>query len=90
MEGSAWYEIVRWHYFNPAAAKAYVAAQDKGNYTISYVTGTANPRQYDVAYTPEYYPVTDATLYLPYPEAELVNAPSLASPPVPFDFSVLQ
>jgi hypothetical protein len=90
MEGSAWYEIVRWYYFNPAAAKAYVAAQDKGNYTISHVTGSANPRQYDVTYTPEYYPVTDATLYLPYPEAELVNAPSLANPPVPFDFSVLQ
>jgi starch-binding outer membrane protein, SusD/RagB family len=90
MEGSAWYEIVRWHYFNPVAAKAYVAAQDKGNYTVTYQANTSNPRQYTVAYTPEYYGVTDQTLYLPYPEAELVNAPSLSGPAVPFDFSLLQ
>lgn len=90
MEGSAWYEIVRWYYFDPAAAKAYVLAQDKGNYTLTYVTGSNNPRQYTPVYTPEYYGVTDQTLYLPYPEAELVNAPSLSGAPVPFDFSVLQ
>ncbi|MDP4265378.1 MAG: RagB/SusD family nutrient uptake outer membrane protein, partial [Bacteroidota bacterium] len=37
MEGNAWNEIVRWYYFNPAAAIAYTAAQDKGNYTINYI-----------------------------------------------------
>lgn len=89
MEGSAWYEIVRWYYFDPVGAKAYVAGQDKGNYTINYVAGSNNPRQYNVVYTPEYYPVTDQTLYLPYPEAELVSAPSLKGTPVPFDFSKL-
>lgn len=89
MEGSAWYDVVRWYYFDPAGARAYVAAQDKGNYTITYVAGTNNPREYTTVYTPEYFAVTDQTLYLPYPEAELINAPSLASAPVPFDFSKL-
>ncbi len=89
MEGSAWYEIVRWYYFDPAAAMAYVAAQDKGNYTLTWNAGTNNPREYTAVFTPEYYPVTESTLYLPYPEAELVTAPSLAGPPQPFDFSKL-
>jgi len=89
MEGNAWNEIVRWYYFDPAAATAYTAQQDKGNYTINYVSGTSEPRQYTVVYTPEYYPVTPQTLYLPFPEAELINAPSLTEPPVPFDFSKL-
>ena len=30
MEGNAWNEIVRWYYFDPTAAKAYTAQQDKG------------------------------------------------------------
>lgn len=87
MEGNAWNEVVRWYYFDPAAAIAYTAQQDKGNYTINYLSGTSSPRQYTVVYTPTYYPVTAQTLYLPFPEAELINAPSLAEPPVPFDFS---
>lgn len=89
MEGSAWYDIVRWYYFNPTAARAYVAAQDKGNYTVTYVAGSNNPKQYTTTYNSEYFPVTDQTLYLPFPEAELINAPSLTAPPVPFDFSKL-
>lgn len=89
MEGNAWYEIVRWYYFNPAAAKAYAGAQDKGNYTITYITGTNNPRQYTVTYDSEYYELTDQSLYLPFPEAELINAPTLSGTPVPFDWSKL-
>ncbi|MDP4265529.1 MAG: RagB/SusD family nutrient uptake outer membrane protein, partial [Bacteroidota bacterium] len=89
MEGNAWNEIVRWYYFNPAAAIAYTAAQDKGNYTINYIAGTNNPRQYTTVYTPEYYAFSAQTLYLPFPEAELINAPSLTQAPVPFDFGKL-
>jgi starch-binding outer membrane protein, SusD/RagB family len=89
MEGSAWYDIVRWYYFNPAAAKAYAGAQDKGNYTITWQSGTYNPRQYTVTHTPEYFPLADAAVFLPFPEAELINAPSLSGAPVPFDWSKL-
>jgi len=88
LEGNAWYDIMRLYYFNPAKAKAYTAAQDKGNYTINYNAGSS-PRTWTVVYTPEYYGLTDQTVYLPYPEAEMVAAPSLAEPPVPFDFSKL-
>ena len=89
-EGNSWNEIVRWYYFNPAKAIAYTAAQHKENYTMTYVAGSINPKKYNVTYSPaEYYPLTDATLYLPFPESEIVNAPSLKNEPVAFDFSKL-
>jgi starch-binding outer membrane protein, SusD/RagB family len=89
MEGIAWYEILRWYYFDPAAAKAYVLAQDRGNYTITYVTGTSGPRQYTTTYASQYFTFTDQTVYVPFPEVELNIAPGLSQPPVAFDFSVL-
>ena len=36
------------------------------------------------------YPITPQTADLPYPESELLVAPSLSLPPVPFDFSKLK
>jgi hypothetical protein len=89
LEGNAWYEILRLYYFNPAKAMAYTNAQDKGNYTINYNAGTNNPRTWTVVYTSAYYPFTAQTVYLPFPEAELIAAPDLAKTPVPFDFSKL-
>ncbi|QOR76658.1 MAG: RagB/SusD family nutrient uptake outer membrane protein [Thermoflavifilum sp.] len=89
MEGEAWYDILRWYYFAPQKAMAYVANQDRGSYTIQYIPGTSNPRQYNVTYSPAHYSFDATTVYLPYPEQELINAPSLNDPPVPFDFSKL-
>jgi starch-binding outer membrane protein, SusD/RagB family len=88
-EGSYWYELLRLYYFNPTKAKSIIAAQDKGAYTLQYVAATSNPRQYTVVYNLQTYAATDATFYLPMPEAELVKAPNLANPPVAFDFSVI-
>jgi hypothetical protein len=42
-----------------------------------------------VTYSPAHYSFDATTVYLPYPEQELINAPSLNDPPVPFDFSKL-
>ena len=88
-EGIYWYELMRLYYFNPTKAKAIINDQDKGAYTLTYNVGTSNPRTYTAVYTSVKYPVSDATILLPLPEAELVKAPNLAKPPVPFDFSVL-
>lgn len=89
-EGNSWNEIVRWYYFDPAKATAYTAAQHKENYTLTYIPGSTNPKKYTVTYSPaEFYPLTPSTLYLPFPEAEIVNAPSLKNEPVAFDFSKL-
>jgi hypothetical protein len=89
MEGIEWNDILRWYYFDPQGAMAYVAQQDKGSYTIQYSSGTYNPRQYATTYSSAYYPFTQQTVYLPFPEAEMINAPSLAETPASFDFSKL-
>lgn len=88
-EGIYWYELMRLYYFNPAKAKSIINDQDKGSYTLTYNVGTSNPRTYTVVYNTVKYPVSDETIFLPMPEAELVKAPNLAKPAVPFDFSVL-
>ncbi|TAM94231.1 MAG: RagB/SusD family nutrient uptake outer membrane protein [Chitinophagaceae bacterium] len=89
MEGIEWNDILRWYYFDPQDAMAYVAQQDKGSYTIQYVSGTYGPRKYNVTNSSAYYSFTPQTVYLPFPEAEMINAPSLAGPALPFDFSKL-
>ena len=89
MEGNAWYDILRWYYFAPAKAKAYVASQDRStNYSISLVANSS-PRQYTFTSDIQHFALTDQTIYLPFPESEMVMAPSLGNAPVPFDFSKL-
>jgi hypothetical protein len=89
MEGVCWGEFVRVYYYNPAKAKAMIAAQDKGGYTITAVPGSTNPRKWTITNTSEFWPVTDQTIYLPFPETEMVKTPGLSKPPVAFDFSLL-
>ena len=90
MEGVAWGEYIRLYYFNPEKAKQMIAAQDKGAYTVKYITGTQNPRQYDVTYTPEHFSPSEGSIYLPIPESEMVKSPGLSKPPIPFDFGQLK
>ncbi|WP_257669977.1 RagB/SusD family nutrient uptake outer membrane protein [Parapedobacter tibetensis] len=89
MEGIHWYDVMRWYYFDKAGALDYIAKQDKGSYTISYVSGSKNPRLYDVTYEPAYYAASEQSIYLPIPEAEKLAAPNLSLDPEPFDFSKL-
>jgi hypothetical protein len=84
-EGLAWYDWVRWYYFAPAKALAYFSSQDRGHYNIKY----NSPGNYTLTFTGTTYPVTDATVYLPWPEAELTIAPNILAAPVAFDFSKL-
>ncbi len=89
LEGNSWYDVLRWYYFAPAKAKAYVAAQDRStNYTLNLVPNSS-PHQYTLTSQVQHFPLTDQTVYLPFPESEMVMAPSLGSAPVPFDFSKL-
>jgi hypothetical protein len=101
MEGRYWHELVRLSYFNMNGVDGtldIISKQDKGPYTIDYVPGTENPRQYDVTYPTvdgdgaaitRFFPATEENFYFPYPDAELVKAPSLRKSAVDFEFSVL-
>ena len=91
-EGHAWYDWKQWYYFDQARALNYFSTQDRGSYNISYNNG--NPfvtffKQDNVTPGTLSYPITPATVDLPYPEAEVLVAPNLGTPPVPFDFSKL-
>ncbi len=94
MEGTAWYDIVRWSYFDLNNALNFVGGLNHGNYTLTYNTGS-NPRTWTfvekTTAMPELkYQPTPVNMYLPIPETEMSFAPSLALDPVPFDFSVLK
>ncbi len=86
MEGQAWYDLVRLHYYDPQKALAIINAQDKGTYRI-----VANAEKNATSWTvtsdvPAYYPVTESNFMLPYPAQELAAAPNLRKPPVPYKF----
>ncbi len=91
-EGHAWYDWKQWYYFDPTKAINYFSTQDRGNYNISYNNG--DPfitffNQDNATPGTLTYPITPATVDLPYPEAEVLVAPNLGAPVVPFDFSKL-
>ena len=92
-EGHAWYDWKQWYYFDPTNALNYFNTQNRGYYNISYNNGSPFIT-YLTATSPETIGTTNYTLSpantdLPYPEAELLVAPNLSLPSVPFDFSKL-
>jgi len=86
MEGQAWYDIVRLHYYNPAKALSILSQQDRGTYRVVPNTATNATSWTVTSDTPAMYPVTESNFYLPYPAAELTAAPNLRKPPVPYQF----
>lgn len=86
MEGQAWYDLVRLHYFDPAKALFIMNNQDKGTYRI-VPNAAQNATSWTITSdTKAFYPVTESNFYLPYPAAELSAAPNLRKPPVPYQF----
>lgn len=88
MEGQAWYEFVRLHYYNPTLAYQKLSSQDRGNFTI-----TPNNRTNATAWTltevatpQRRFPVSLNNFILPIPETELSRAPNLRKPAVPYQF----
>ncbi len=77
MEGRIWAELVRWHYFQPDAAIAYIAAQNRGSFTWE----DGEKQVVDQFYTP-----TDEDFTFPYPETDISNNPLLSEPAVPYVF----
>ncbi|GAA0523024.1 RagB/SusD family nutrient uptake outer membrane protein [Chitinophaga japonensis] len=86
MEGQAWYDMVRLHYYDPAKALSILSNQDRGTYRI-----VPNAENNATSWTitsdePAFYPVTESNFHLPIPAAELTAAPNLRKPPVPYEF----
>ncbi|WP_145672310.1 RagB/SusD family nutrient uptake outer membrane protein [Chitinophaga polysaccharea] len=86
MEGQAWYDILRLHYYNPLKAISILNAQDKGSYRIVPDKETNATSWTVTSDTPAFYPVTESNFLLPLPAAELSAAPNLRKPPVPYPY----
>lgn len=86
MEGQAWYDLVRLHYYNPSKALAIINAQDKGTYKVTPNTTTNATLWTITSDQPAFYPVTEANFFLPLPASELSTAPNLRKDPVPYIF----
>jgi hypothetical protein len=94
-EGHSWYDWKQWYYFDPTAALDYYNNQNRGTYNITYNGGRPFVTYFNDANNPQtigerHYTITPDKADLPFPEADLLIAPNLALPPVPFDFSKIE
>ncbi|TCS89931.1 putative outer membrane starch-binding protein [Anseongella ginsenosidimutans] len=90
MEGQAWYEFTRLHYYDPQKAYTILSGQDRGFFRI-YPDQIPDPNSWEIeidegSAQPRTYVVNAGNFYLPLPATELSRAPNLRKPPVPYDF----
>lgn len=83
-EGQNWFQLVRWHQFDPEAAKQFIRDQRRG-YSVSYnADGEILITEPDNFSPIE---VTDQVFQLKYPEVDVIQNDDLMKEPVPYDFS---
>ncbi|MBN3581827.1 RagB/SusD family nutrient uptake outer membrane protein [Algoriphagus aestuarii] len=91
MEGQAWYEFTKLHYYDPAKAYEILSNQDRGTFRI-YADQIPDPTLWEIEIpaddtSPRFFDVSASNFLIPIPSAELSRAPNLRKPPVPYDFS---
>lgn len=87
MEGLAWYEMTRLHYYNPQKAYAILSSQDRGTYRIDPNTPTKATSWTIKPLIERKIQVSEVNFMLPIPAGELTIAPNLRKTPVPYDFT---
>lgn len=89
MEGQAWYDIVRLHYYNPQKAYEIISNQDRGHYFIK-PNKMPNPSSWTIIKTPwdnnRNFSANSGNFLIPIPAAEISQAPNLRKAPVPYNF----
>ncbi|UII24596.1 RagB/SusD family nutrient uptake outer membrane protein [Fulvivirga maritima] len=90
MEGVTWYDLVRLHYYNPAAAYDIINSQDRGLYFVE-PNEVDNPTEWTIYKTSwsteRTFNATSGNFRIPLPAAEISIAPNLLQDPVPYDFN---
>jgi hypothetical protein len=92
MEGQAWYDWVRYSYFNEEDVYAQLSSQDRGfTRIVPIAVPEGEDPQWDVIPDPDgpaerTFTVNEGNFYLPIPESELSRAPSLRHPAVDYTF----
>lgn len=89
MEGQAWYEFTRLHYYKPQLAYEILSSQDRGLFWI-YPNDKENATSWELepqpTPLPRTYTVNQSNFYLPLPATEISRAPNLNKPAVPYNF----
>jgi starch-binding outer membrane protein, SusD/RagB family len=89
MEGMAWYDLVRIHYYNPQKAYAIINNQDRGLFVVK-PNRMPNPTGWSFTLTSWFADrkanANSGNFLLPIPAAEASQAPNLRKPPVPYNF----
>lgn len=89
MEGLAWYDLVRLHYYNPQKAYDIINNQDRGLYVI-HPNRMPDPNSWEFIETSWFAERTananSGNFELPIPAAEASQAPNLRKDPIPYDF----
>ncbi|WP_026953811.1 RagB/SusD family nutrient uptake outer membrane protein [Algoriphagus vanfongensis] len=91
MEGQAWYEFTKLHYYDPQKAYEILSNQDRGTFRV-YPDKLPDPTLWEVIIpeddtTPRFFTVNSSNFLIPIPSSELSRAPNLRKPPVAYDFS---
>lgn len=91
MEGQAWYEFTKLHYYNPEKAFDILSNQDRGTFRI-YADRIPDPTLWEIEIpaddtSPRFFDVNASNFLIPIPSSELSRAPNLRKPAVPYDFS---
>ena len=89
MEGIAWYDLVRLHYYNPQKAYDIVNSQDRGLF-VAKPNRMPNPTSWTFTKTSWFAERTananSGNFVLALPATEVSQAPSLNDAPVPYNF----
>ncbi|MBF9254019.1 RagB/SusD family nutrient uptake outer membrane protein [Pontibacter sp. 172403-2] len=89
MEGLAWYDLVRIHYYNPDRAYEIINSQDRGLFVV-HPNRMPNPTSWEFEKTSWFAERTatanSGNFLLPIPASEASQAPWLREEPVPYDF----
>ncbi|MFB9863875.1 RagB/SusD family nutrient uptake outer membrane protein [Rufibacter immobilis] len=89
MEGLAWYDLVRLHYYDPQKAYTIINSQDRGGLYIIIPDRMPNPTAWTFekrGELPRFANANSGNFIIPIPAAESSQAPSLRNPPVPYVF----
>ncbi|GHN01078.1 hypothetical protein WSM22_25670 [Cytophagales bacterium WSM2-2] len=94
MEGMVWYDLVRRHYYDPQHTYDILNSQDRGLFQV-VPTPWPNPTGWSIYKTKwftlpsqiDVVTANDGNFFMPIPQAELSQAPSLSQDPVPFTFN---
>lgn len=89
MEGLAWYDLVRIHYYNPQRAYDIINNQDRGLFVV-HPNRMPNPTSWEFEKTSWFAERTatanSGNFLLPIPASESSQAPWLRDEPVPYEF----